>query len=827
MPHRSPARVARLSCLYLALLAGGAPVTSAHAQAPAAAARSYAIPAGPLATALNRLGRESGTLISFAPELAAGMQTAGLAGTHTVPQALSALLAGTGLVAVGDGTGSYALRRAPAVPSSGAATSSGAAALAEVRVTAAADRSGITEQSGSYTTPSMGTATRLGLSVRETPQSVSVITRQQMDDLGATRLEDVMAQVTGITVRRERAPAFLFHSRGFKMSRQFDGLPLVSLAEYAENSQELAIYDRIEVLRGAAGLTQGFGEPGGTVNLVRKRPTREFQGSVQLSAGSWDDYRAELDLSGPLVQDGRIRGRLVAAGQDARSFQHTLNERNGVMYGVVDVDLLPGTTLSLGGLAQRAGGRLEWWGIPFYADGSSMGLPRSTYLGADWNSNVRKRRALFASLEHELAGDWRFKASLQRNRDRFDNLQVAGLGPGWSGVPVGSRLIEPMWWRFENNTFGDAAGAELSGSYDALGRRHKLVLALTSERGKALGYDAGYDTSSPSWTFPSLVDVDTWNTGAFPDPSTQPYVNNGVSNTTRRSSTGLLAATHLSVTDATKLILGGRYTRYRNSTVYAAAPQLDAQQITTKFSPYAGVVHDLGPQWSLYASYSDIFQPQSSRMASGGFVKPIIGANYEAGIKHESANKRLNASLAVFRINQNNRAYLDAQASLPCSVALNPCYLPSGEVRSQGFEADLAGEFAPGWQMAAGYTFTSTKYLQDADNANRPYSPYTPRHMLRVSTSYRLPEALGPWTVGGSLRVQSRHYVQDGDARMQQGGYAVAGLMAQYAIDRQTTLSLNVDNLFDKTYWDNLGTLSYDNFYGRPRSATVTVRHRF
>ena len=256
--------------LVMAALAGAAlAAAQAHAQTPATAAPRVRanVPAGPLGAALAGFARQAQVLLSFDPALADGLQSPGLQGSHGVQEGFDALLAGTSLQAHRRADGDFELRRAGAE----------AAQLAPVVVLGAG---ATTEGSGLYTADWMRSANGLVLSQRDTPQSTSVITRQQMDDRAIGSVRDVMENATGMNVQQAESERLTYYSRGFSMDTfQFDGVvkPLNSLYQFGEGNLDPAIYDHVEIIRGATGLMSGTGNPGGSVNFIRKRPTREFQ----------------------------------------------------------------------------------------------------------------------------------------------------------------------------------------------------------------------------------------------------------------------------------------------------------------------------------------------------------------------------------------------------------------------------------------------------------------------------------------------------------------------------------------------------------------------
>ncbi|MNS49954.1 Fe(3+)-pyochelin receptor precursor [compost metagenome] len=224
-------------------------------------------------------------------------------------------------------------------------------------------------------------------------------------------------------------------------------------------------------------------------------------------------------------------------------------------------------------------------------------------------------------------------------------------------------------------------------------------------------------------------------------------------------------------------------------------------------------------------SYADIFQPQNAMTAAGDMLPPVKGRNYEAGLKGELLDGKVNASLALFRLDQNNRAQEDlvnvCTRSTYCSVS-------TGKVRSEGLDAEISGEVARGWQVFAGYTFNHFKYLNDTANAGIDFaSTYSPKHMVRVWTEYRLPGALNAWTLGGGVNFQTASSRTTGAIKLEQASYAVWSARVAYQINRNWSAALNVNNLFDKTYYQTVGAPAWGNVYGEPRSAMVTLRGNF
>ncbi len=469
--HLSTLRRSLLACLMLCLpfeMARAASVTREQE-----AARQMEIAASSLDRVLSSFAAAQGVTLLYDTRLTEGLKSPGLRGRYGVIDGFSTLLRGTGLELIGHGSDFSVQRRA--------ATTLEDTQVQDSRLTLGST----TEHSGSYTTGSLGVATRLPLSIRETPQSVSVVTRKRMDDQGMTRLEDALQQVTGVNVMYESADQVRFYSRGFAMdnvqengaSSSFQGsVPGMGSAEASSDSPDLAIYDRVEVLRGASGLTQGTGEPGGTVNLVRKAPTHDFQASTRLSAGSWDRYRNEIDVSGPLDAQGNLRGRVVTVYQDGNSFIDHVGTDRQLLFGTLAYDFTPDTTLTTGYTWQKSHIVPNLYGVPMATDYSSLPLSRSTFLGASWNSMTYEKHNTFAELEHHFDPDWTLSASLNYTATQGDGQFIGVFGNGVAGV--GRDGLARLNNVIHRDNAGDqyAGNLNLAGRFDLLGRSHEVVL---------------------------------------------------------------------------------------------------------------------------------------------------------------------------------------------------------------------------------------------------------------------------------------------------------------------------------------------------------------
>ncbi|MEN8639794.1 TonB-dependent siderophore receptor [Pseudomonas sichuanensis] len=665
-----------------------------------------------------------------------------------------------------------------------------------------------TEGSQSYTTGAMSTATKLPLTMRETPQSVTVITRQRMDDQAMTSINDVAKYTPGLFLNQASGPGRqTYTARGFDVDNiMYDGIPSAYTGWVVGAQPNLAMFDRVEVVRGSTGLVTGAGTPSAAINLVRKRPLAEQKVTLTGAAGSWDNYRGELDASSPLNDSGTLRGRVVTSYRDANGFRDGQEEDHGLFYAITEADLSEDTTLTLGFSHQKDKTNFFWGAIPTDLGGHHLDVSRSYNPGTDWENKDQEINTLFAEVRHRLANDW--KLQVNANYSEQDALFRGSYQSRWNTAKTLSRTVYQS--KHDENQLGLDAFA--SGPFQALGRTHELVVGASKRL-----YDMNEDNYSP------------YNTD-YPLGGGKPGFVHTSNNRYLINQEGVYSTTRLSLADPLKLILGGRLDWYDYDQRDNDAGDY---KVTRKVTRYGGLIYDLDDQHSVYVSYTDIFTPQDGRDGSGKPVTPIVGKNYEVGIKGEYFDGALNASLAVFRIDQENR---QVEVKLPDCPQLS-CYQASGEVRSQGIDFELQGALTEQWQIGGGYTYARVHTIKDQNNPqniNKPLNSDTPEHQFKLYTTYRFQGPLEKLRVGGGVTWQSRMYndiaLADGSSyRLIQGAYAVTDLMAGYQVSPQLDLQLNANNVFDKHYYSSISeSVDYGgDTFGDPRNFMLTAKYSF
>ncbi|MFT3802046.1 MAG: TonB-dependent siderophore receptor [Burkholderiaceae bacterium] len=710
-------------------------------------------------------------------------------------------------------------RQDPASPTSGAqapaaqpsAASGQTAELPAVSVTSTSMSDGTSEGTGSYRANATRTATGLNLSPRETPQTITVISREQMDDEGMTSVNDALKATSGVAVVNYGMEGSQYYSRGFTMQYQIDGMAApggVGNRYSGGPPVDLGFIDRMEVLQGASGMMAGAGDPGGTVNLIRKRPTRTFQAHAEVSLGSWSSGRLLGDVSGPLVESGRIRGRLVAVAGNSDSFtNYAFVDRRGV-YGIVEADLTSDLTVDASIMYQKDKGRYHL-GVPLAPDGRDLHFPRSAFF-ADANSLDEKDITNFTlGLTYRLPAGWDIKAGYSRQHAMTEWKNYSYLD-GTLDVATGRGLTllhRPYFeWGKKSNVFDVRA----NGPLELFGRRHDLGFGLNGSIYRDENWGTDYARRPVD-----VYNFDPTNLEAIAPVGRMP----GATPTDQKTTNvGLYGVARWNLADSLKLITGLRVSNFKQENVRTGRVQPKESGVVT---PYAALVYDINSQYSTYVSYSEIFRGQTNRGVDGNLLDPVVGASYELGVKGELLDKRLNVSAALFRVEEKNRALvIDSIAPDPGNVCGGTCYAASGKVVSQGVDLGANGQLGRGWNVAANYTFV------DAEHAVGPlkgqnFQPLQPRHSFRLATNYQVPNT--PWSIGGNMVATSRVFVNNSAAS--QGSLVLLGLHAGYRISSKTQVSAVISNLTDRRYYA-LFSSRYAP-YGEPRKFMVTLRHYF
>ncbi|MEI7366220.1 ferric-rhodotorulic acid/ferric-coprogen receptor FhuE [Pectobacterium sp. 1950-15] len=676
-----------------------------------------------------------------------------------------------------------------------------------------------------YSVKVTNAGTKMTLTPRDIPQSVSVISQQRIEDQNLETIGGVMANTTGVSSKIIDSERMTYFARGFQITNYlFDGIPTVvdEIWDFGDSASDTAIYERIEVVRGATGLMTGTGNPSAAVNMVRKHAdSREFKGSVSGSYGSWDKQRMVADLSAPLTESGNVRGRVVTGYQDNDTWLDRYHSRKKFLYGVIDADVTDSTTISLGYDYQESNtDSPTWGGLPtWFTDGSSTHFGRSFNTAPNWSYSDKTSKKVFADLTQRFDNGWQVRMNGTHGETHFDSklMYANGFPDKDTGLlvdPFGGNVGAYGGWN-KGTRKVDAIDTYASGPFELLGRQHELVVggSYTRQRNQ---FANAQSTISPA----DMGNFYNWN-GNIADPTWGSWVgstfvpglwNNDYEHSTTRQKS-LYTSARFSLTDPLHLIAGARYTDW---SIVGTTGNTSKNRVT----PYVGLVYDINDTWSTYASYTDVFQPQTKKGVDNQYLSPTTGKNYEAGVKGDWYNSRLTASVAVFRIEQDRVAQTALEKNV---VTQETAYQSVDGVVSKGIEFEVNGAVTDNLQM----TFGGTRYVVD-DRDGKSVNPEQPRTSFKLFTRYQLP-TLPELTVGGGVNWQNGIW-QEGSGpqnttlRAEQGSYALVNLFSRYQVTKQLAVQANINNLFDKEYSDYLAPYAV---YGTPRSVSMTVNYAF
>lgn len=667
--------------------------------------------------------------------------------------------------------------------------------------------------------PATTVGSKTALTERQIPQSVTVIPQQQIQQQNIKTLNDAMRYTPGVTVAQDDSERTSYYSRGFPIQTwMMDGLPtLQSLVTVAPN---LAMYDRVEVLTGPDGLQTGFGSEGGTVNLVRKRAPSTFSMNAELFGGSYNDFGGTLDVGGPINKAGTLRGRVVGNVQNQDLMWDGSWRHDKMLYGTLEADLTSNTTLRVGASYGETDQKANWTGISSYSTPVNgkyvLYGNRSQYVGAPWNDNTYYSRTAFAELEQKLGAGWTGKLAFNYLANSANVLNESATG----GVENGTDLLSVTANKYHQWDNQQTVDAFVNGPVHLFGQTHTLTFgaSYTHENFQTSNSRCGPDDSPDGGIFctqtMTLQQLLNAPQPAFNGPN--------FTYTTATNQLGLYGNGRFQIADPLTLVLGARATWWNTISKGAFT---GTSHISGKVTPYAALIYDFAQNYSAYISYTSIFQPQSATDANGQVLKPVNGVQYEAGVKGEYLGGKLNTSIALFQLTEENRPIADPR--YPDAGF----YLATGRARSRGVELKATGHLTDHWTVFGGYTYTDASYVdaselpQFANNMGTVgFSSIAPKHLFKLWTSYQLPGKYHRFTVGGGTNISSGIWATDGAGNyLTQGGFATFDMRVGYQISKQLSAAVNVTNIFDRRYIASLEN-PYAGFYGNPRQIVFTLR---
>lgn len=662
-----------------------------------------------------------------------------------------------------------------------------------------------------YNASTASGASKLELPISDIPQSVSVITSAQMSDFQLTNINTVLDTATGVNVERIETDRTYYTARGFDITNfQIDGIGLPLSSGSNHSDEDTAIYDRVEVIRGANGLMTGVGNPSATVNFIRKRPTADNQFNINASYGSFDNARLELD--GTVNLGEKVAARAVAVKQVQDSYLDRYQQDKNVLYAMLEAQLSDNTTLSLSHayIKNDTDGGL-WGALPlYYTDGSATNYDRSTSTSANWSSWLVEKHNTVVELSHYFNDDWHLRATYSHKSTDEDTQLFYVYGTPDKTTELG---LTGYGSEYDATESSDLADVYVKGDINLFGRDHQLVFGLnysTSDKQEHSLYD--YTTGNG---FPAMPDLNTWE-GNTPYPT---FADSPLGSDVNSTQKAAYFTGRFNLFEDMHLIAGGRFNQWEaEGESYGESRDTDAQD----FIPYLGLVYRFMPELVAYASYTETFLAQTEVDINEQPLDPVTGESKEIGLKSELFEGKLIASLAYFQIDQVNLAKLN-----PATINLPPKqqkYIAADGISSDGYEIDIAGEIYDGLQVSVGFTDFDIKGDELVAN-------YTPSKLFKLAATYDIAQLEG-LSLGVNMRWQddiSREqgtvgagFANAGDPIItKQDAYTIVDLMARYAFTDNVSLTVNANNITDEKYLNSLYWAQ--GFYGSPANYSATV----
>lgn len=645
-----------------------------------------------------------------------------------------------------------------------------------------------------YRATRSASATKTDTAIRDIPQSISVIPATVLKDLGSTNVERALEFAGGVSKQNNFGGLTLYEYsvRGFTTSEFYqDGF---SANRGYPSTPDAANIERIEVLKGPAASLYGRGDPGGTVNIVTKKPQPEAFTTLQTSAGSWDRYRTAIDVNTPLDSEGKVLTRVNLAVEDNHSFRDHVQSKRVFVAPSFSWQLDPDTSLLVESEFVRHSSTFDR-GIV-----DAPGVSRSTFLGEPNDGDIdNHNNRIQATLEHHLNDAWKLRLA-----SHYKQGSLWGDASENRALNADGHTIDRRYRERSTGWHDSITQLELRGLFDIGSWQHELLIGTEyedyrkKERVTAIGG--------------SRYPIDIYNpVYGKPKPN---GARSGTDFFEQTKGHALNLQDQIIFTDRLRGMVGARFEHFEQSIDDFTRNHAKSQQTHDAFTQRAGLLYQLTPQVGVFANASTSFKPNSGLDANNKSFKPEEGVGYEVGIKSELFDDRLSATLAAFHIEKENVLTLDPATNLNRAV---------GKARSQGFDLQLTGQVTDAVRVIGAFAYIDAEVTK-GDKA-------IPAGSRILGVAKRSGSLLGVYEFqDGALRGSDLGaaftYVGDrsGEAgtQFELPAYHTVDLLAHYKATENVTVGLNLNNLFDEKYYER----SYSNYWinpGEPRNLTVSL----
>lgn len=616
--------------------------------------------------------------------------------------------------------------------------------------------------------------------LRDVPQTVNVVGRQELRDKQAATLTQALEAVPNFTAQSSagnRSETFLL--RGFRrVSYSVDGMAPNAALDRPELLMDPAAIERIEVLKGPASVLFGAGEPGGTINVVTRKPSAETGADADVSVGSFGFKRAEGSVTGALDAEGQLTGRLTAAAQEEDGWiKGRPGSERQYFGGALEWTPFDTTRFSLSADHTRAEQPFDR-GLIWVPQQNRVLEPYDTWLGEDWSMVDAHKTRINAKVEHDLTDDLTLRAAVA-----FEDGLSKDNGIDYISLGTDGRTLSRRYHARTEDTLSHDARLEALWKFD-LGTTEHELLAGTQYSWSEMDFKRTRVDIDPIDIFDPVHDA----------PRPVGPLNDDYTETVRNKA--LYLQDQITFSEEWKALAGLRWDRSTSGRDARRGTSLD-ETTNSAVTGRLGVVWQPRTDLSLYASVAQSFNPQSGYDRDGNSLAPEKGIQYEIGAKWDVVPDRLTTTLALFEITKKNVATSDP--SDPSDPDADYSIL-AGEQRSRGIELDVAGEILPGWTAHAGIGYAQAIVTEDNEIAVGNRLAGVPYLTGSLWTSYTLQSGqLEGLTVGGGLTHVGSRYI-DLNNREEVDSYTRLDMMASYKMESGPTISLKVNNVTDIAY---------------------------
>ena len=648
-----------------------------------------------------------------------------------------------------------------------------------------------------YRATRSSSATKTDTAIRDIPQSISVIPVSVLNDLGSISVERALDFAGGVSKQNNFGGLTLYEYsvRGFTTSEFYkDGF---SANRGYPSTPDVVSIERIEVLKGPAASLYGRGDPGGTVNIVTKKPRPEAFATLHTSAGSWDRYRTALDVNTPLDENGNVLSRVNLAIEDGQSFRDHVDRERVFVAPSFSWQLNPDTTLLVESEFVRHRSTFDRGIVA--PNNAWSGVSRSTFLGEPNDGDIDNHNNLLqAALEHHLNDAWKLRLASHYKQGKLWGFASEARALNADGHTVNRRYRER-----DNDWHDSTTQLELRGLFDTGPWQHELLIGSEYEN-----YRKNERVTTIAGS-PYAIDI-------FQPVYGQPKPGGARSGTDffeHVESRALNLQDQILFTDTLRGMLGARLERFEQS-IDDHTRNSTSRQHHDALTQRAGLLYQLTPEIGLFANASTSFKPNNGLDAAGRSFDPEEGVGHEIGIKSELFDDRLSSTLAAFHIEKKNVLALDPGTDTSRAM---------GKARSQGFDLQVAGQVTDAVRVIGAFAYIDAE-VTEGDKV-------IPTGSRILGVAKHSGSLLGVYAFqDGRLRGSDlgAAFTYVGDRSGEAGSdfelpaYHTVDLLAHYKASDNVTVGLNLNNIFDEKYFER----SYSNYWvnpGEPRNFTVSL----